>query len=40
MKNKTYLIVAIATLIVFAIGGTYAFFSILGGNTATRDVNV
>ena len=40
MKNKQYLIIAIATLIVFAIGGTYAFFQILGGTTETKNVNV
>jgi len=39
-KNKTYLIIAVATLIVFAIGGTYAFFSVIGGNTTTRNVKV
>ena len=40
MKNKSYLIIAIAALLVFAVGGTYAFFQILGGNTETRNVNV
>ena len=39
-KNKTYLIIAVATLIVFTIAGTYAFFSIIGGNTTTKNVNV
>ena len=40
MKNKSYVLVIVATLIVFAIGGTYAFFQILGGNTEERNVSV
>ena len=40
MKNKQYFIIAIAALMVFAVGGTYAFFQILGGNTETRNVTV
>ena len=40
MKNKSYIMVIIATLIVFAIGGTYAFFQVLGGGTETKNVNV
>ena len=40
MKNKQYLTIAIAALLVFAVGGTYAFFQVLGGNTETRNVTV
>ena len=40
MKNKQYLIIAIATLIAFTFAGTYAFFQILGGTTESRNVNV
>ena len=40
MKNKSYLIIAVATLIAFTVAGTYAFFQILGGNTEERNVSV
>ena len=39
-KNKVYLIIAISALLVFAIGSTYAFFQILGGETQTKEINV
>ena len=40
MKNKSYLIIAVATLIAFTVAGTYAFFQVLGGKTETRNVTV
>ena len=40
MKNKMYLIVAVATLIIFTVAGSYAFFQVIGGDTARRSVTV
>ena len=40
IKNTKYLIIAVATLIVFTIAGTYAFFRVLGGTSVSKTVNV
>ena len=40
MKNKMYLIIAVATLIAFTVAGTYAFFQVIGGTTESKNVNV
>ena len=39
MKSKSYLIIAVATLIAFTVAGTYAFFQVLGGSTQSINIS-